>query len=131
MIKRLLTEYCLGLPGYLISLYFVSPFQGLTWWVWVVYLSVGYWLAYPWLLHRRPQLGITRSMDDYQPPYVKQMTDPDKRAPREPATEQASLGAVVREVGGFGLIQVGLKRWGLLLLAIPWLIVLGVKTLRH
>ncbi|RRK11743.1 hypothetical protein D1831_01335 [Lactiplantibacillus garii] len=122
MIKKLVTDYLLALPGYLISLYLVSPVNGVSWWLWVSYLSVGYWLAAPYLLKVRPTVGVIRGMESYEPPYVKQLTDPDKRAPREPVTAPATIGTVVREVGGFGLLRVVLTRWGLFVIALPWLL---------
>lgn len=124
--KKIITDYSLALPGYLISLYLISPLGSISRLLWVVYLSVGFWLAYPWLLKVRPKTGIIRGMASYEPPYVKQMTDPDKQAPREPVTAAASFSAILREVGGMGLLQVCLLRWGLFVIALPWLLVIGL-----
>ncbi|CAJ1226832.1 hypothetical protein LXEBMM8_EKPBGFGD_00960 [Lactiplantibacillus xiangfangensis] len=125
-VKRWLTDYLLGLPGYILSLYLVSPLHATTWWGLILYLSVSYWVAYPILLRMQPALGLIRSMSTYEPPYVKQLTDPDKRAPREPVTPPSSLGEVSHEVDGFGWLSVGLKRWGLSILALPWIGVLAL-----
>lgn len=130
MIKKMVTDYGLALPGYLISLYLISPVRGLSWWAWVLYLSIGYWLAGPVLFRLRPQLAVIRGMESYEPPYVKQLTDPEKQAPREPVTAPVTLGAVIHEVGGFGLLQVCLKRWGLFVVALPWIAGIGIKQIR-
>ncbi|CAM3133702.1 hypothetical protein [Lactiplantibacillus plajomi] len=124
--KQTLTDYGLALPGYLISLYLVSPLRGISWWLWVGYLSVSA-LVSPWWLRRRPALAVIRGMDDYEPPYVKQLTDPEKQAPRMPITAPASLAAVIREVGGFGLLRVLLKRWGIAVIALPGLLLALIK----
>ncbi|WP_318766804.1 hypothetical protein [Lactiplantibacillus carotarum] len=74
--------------------------------------------------------GRDSGMESYEPPYVKQLTDPEKQAPREPVTAPVTLGAVIHEVGGFGLLQVCLKRWGLFVVALPWIAGIGIKQIR-
>lgn len=131
MKKWLLDDYLLGFPGVLMTVYVGMQIEQSIWrWGVLGFSVISFLITYPWLLTKRPKLRATRSLDRFNQPDMGRKAG-EKALGISDMNNAQGNASQQRELAGFAglvsLVEVWLKRWGLMLISVPWLIVIKLK----
>lgn len=131
---KVLDDYLLGLPGFLLNLYFIGELNSNLKLLLQIIFTVLYLVCYPWLLVKRPALRRTWKLDQFNQPYLQRKAHPTSKkqdddlydlenSPNANASENREL---VGLTGLVSLVGVFIKRWMLQLIAEFWLLLIYI-----